>query len=121
MSILGAEIDAGTNVNLRLTNGSTAVELGEATAGPDGTFLASGVVPASFPIGYAELTAAADDLVWSTFVLIGERPEGPGGVSSGPPLDDQLVWLGILGIGLVVFVVAVVRFRRGQRGTSLGA
>lgn len=116
LSISGTELDPGAELVLRLVSGSTTVEVGRATVGDDRTMAATAAVPAGFPAGYAELTATdAAGTSWSTFILIGDRAEGPGATPSGGITpDQQTIAFLVLGLGLVVFVMAGVLYVRGR-------
>ena len=111
LAISGTELDPGADLVLRLVSGSTAVELGRATVRDDRTITAMATVPAAFPTGYAELTATdSAGTTWSTFVLIGERPEGPR-PETPLPVSNVLA-LGLLAVGLLLFAFAGYRYLR---------
>ncbi len=119
LSISGTDLDPGAELVLRLASGSTTVELGRTRVSDDRTFAASATVPAAFPPGYAELTATdAAGTAWSTFILIGDRAEGPdpaGPGAQGPEAStDSTFAVLLLAIGLVVFVVAGLAHLRGR-------
>jgi hypothetical protein len=121
VSVSGSDIEEGVQLVLRLTNGPTTAELGSVDVRLDGTFATSVVVPASFPIGYAELTATSPgETIWTTLVLIGKRAEGPG-QQAGAQLDEHLIWLAVLAVGLGIVALATLRYLRSglkHRGTE---
>ncbi len=120
LAISGTELDPGAELILRLVNGSTTAELGRATVADDRTFAATATVPVGFPTGYSELTATdPGGSTWSTFILIGDRPEGPRPDATSP--DEQTIALVALGLGIIVFLVAGASFLRGRvRPSSRG-
>ena len=118
ISVVGSELDPGAQVVLRLASGATTIELGQARVGADGSLEASATVPGSFPLGYAELTVTdQSNTVWTAFVLIGNRAGPAMDVTGGP--GDQAVWYGILGVGILIFILALVRYRQGRPSDSV--
>lgn len=113
--VSGSELTEGSEVILRLQSGTTIVELTRAQIDPDATLAATAMIPPSFPLGYAELTASDESgNVWSTIVLVGDRPEGPGDRPGGGAIDERTIWLLVLGGGLVIFVGAGLAYVRGR-------
>lgn len=74
--LIAADLGQNANVTLELAATDKKVLLGTVTAGPDGHFQATLTVPASFPDGYAELTATSDDgSIASEWVRVGAGPD----------------------------------------------
>jgi hypothetical protein len=117
LTISGSEI-SGRQVSLRLERGEMSVDMGSAAVGLEGTFEAIATVPATFPLGYAEITATDENgNVASVIILIGDRAEGPGAQPGGAtaPLDDRAIGLTLAAIGTLLFLIAgawYVRIRR---------
>jgi hypothetical protein len=112
MAVSGTEFDPGVELVLRLVNGSTTAELGRATVADDRTFAATSTVPTTFPTGYAELTATdPGGTTWSTYVLIGDRAEGPGAAAEPPDVANILA-LGLFAVGALLFAIAGYRYVR---------
>jgi hypothetical protein len=116
--LTGADLDEGPVV-MRLEVASRIAVVGDAVVAPDGTLQATLAVPADFPTGYATLDVEGEGATWSTVVLIGPRAEGPGG-ATGPSaaLDERALALGVMAVGAVIFIVALVTYYRKGRGTS---
>jgi hypothetical protein len=108
--ISGAELDPGAALTLHLVNGTTAAEVGRTTVADDRTFTSTVTVPPAFPLGYAELTATdPGGTTWSTFVLIGDRSEGP---AEREPIDERAIWVAVFAVGLVVVAGCLLLYRR---------
>lgn len=120
ITISGSELTDGSVVVVRLTGGPTIVELGRATVAADATLSTTATIPDTFPLGYAELTVRDQNgNEWSTYLLIGDRAEGPGAPSTASGMDERTLWLIVLGIGLIVFVAAAASsLRIGRRAPS---
>jgi hypothetical protein len=117
--ITGFDIDPGITLTLSLIAGARSAELGQIKVALDGTVESTAVVPADFPLGYAELHAASDgEGTWSTAVLIGPRAEGPRGVNTVADDPSRTIALIVAALGLVIFVGAgLLYLRSGRRGT----
>ena len=81
--VVVADVGAEASVSLRIEHEPTIAALGTIRAAPDGHIVANLVVPADFPVGYAQLFASVPyGITVSTWVLIGERtastPAPPG-------------------------------------------
>ena len=113
--LTGADLDEGPVV-LVLKVPSRAAHVGEGVVAPDGTLQATLAVPPDFPAGHATLEVVGEAGTWSTNVLIGPRAEGPG--SGTGPFDERLIALGVMAIGGLIFVVALARYLRRDRGAS---
>ena len=111
MPVTGDDLVPG-EVDLVLAAGRTTASLGTAVVAEDGSMRASVPVPATYPHGYAELTARGAGGSWSTIVLIGPRAEGPGVQAATPAVDTRLLGLLALVAGAVVFLVAGARYVR---------
>jgi hypothetical protein len=112
--ITGYDLDPAAYLAFKLTSGTSSIEVGMARVGDDGTIAKTATLPASFPLGYAQLLATSDGGgQWSTSVLVGERAEGPG---SQAAVDDgiagRLAGLVLLTLGVVIFSVAGLRYMR---------
>lgn len=105
-AVTGYDLDEGLSLALVLTSGATSVDLGAGRVAADGTLSAIVSIPASFPNGYAELTAtSADGGRWSTYVLVGQRAEGPEAVAEtarNAQVRSVALALGVLGTAVVV-------------------
>jgi hypothetical protein len=114
--ITGFDIDPGITLTVRLISGARSAPLGTITVAPDGTVESTGVVPADFPLGYAELHAASTgEGTWSTAVLVGPRAEGPNAADAGPDDPGQAIALALFALGLAIFAVASFVYLRGRR------
>jgi hypothetical protein len=114
-SIIGTDLDPGVDVTLLLRSGSTTAEIGRVTVAADRSIASTGVVPAGFPTGYAELMATASSgASWSTYILVGDRPEGPRPVGGGE-IGEQTLGLIALGIGLLLVAVGGLVLLLGRR------
>lgn len=75
-TVVAADLGENARVTVQLTSNDLVVPLGTTMAGPDGHFETSLVVPDSFPDGYAQLIAQADDGSRATvWVRVGEGPD----------------------------------------------
>jgi hypothetical protein len=130
--VLVIDFQPFAQVELELVADEQRVTLGTIPCEGDGHGEAQLVVPADFPIGYAELTAtdgAGNEAV--TLLYVGEAPDGMG--PPAPPerptfpadgarpaewwTDPSVIVLGLIVIGaLAAFVVMLVR--RPKRRTS---
>lgn len=112
LDISGTEFDPGAQLVIRLVSGTSSAELGTVTVADDRTLIVTAAVPAGFPTGYAELTATdSSGRTWSTFVLIGSRPEGQPG---GAQLDERAWWLAVLAGGVAIMSIALLQYRRAR-------
>jgi hypothetical protein len=104
--VTGYDLDEGISLTLVLTSGATSVDLGSGQVAPDGTLRAIVSLPVSFPNGYAELTATSTDGGrWSTYVLVGQRAEGPDAVAEAArtaPLTSVALALGVIAAAIIV-------------------
>ena len=118
MTVAGTGLDDSFGpLQLTLEAGGTRVSLGLTSAIAGGSMSASVVVPSDFPTGYALLTAATRDgsRTWSTYVLIGERAEGPDALGPGGAVVDlSAVGIAMIAIGLIVISAAGAWFLRGR-------
>lgn len=113
--VTGYDLDPGASLLLGLSTGSTSIALGTRAVAADGTLSTTVLLPPTFPTGYAELTAtSAEGGRWSTFVLVGERAEGPKppGGAGDAALNLQSIALIVMLVGLVIFVGAGLRYLR---------
>jgi hypothetical protein len=110
--VVAADLGENAVVALTLATGGRVMSIGTATAGPDGHFEATFVLPVSVGDGYAELVAeSADGSRASTWVRVGTAGAlGP--PPAGPGLD--LVDPSLLVAGAVLGVVALVLVARGK-------
>jgi hypothetical protein len=84
--IVASDLGANARVSFRIINGRSVVPLGSATAGRDGHFRATFVLPRTVADGYVQLVAnSSNGTGASTWVLVGERAESvlapPGGTA----------------------------------------
>lgn len=113
--VTGYDLDPGASLLVGLSTGSTSIALGTRAVAADGTLSTTVLLPPTFPTGYAELTAtSAEGGRWSTFVLVGERAEGPkpSGAASDATLNSQTIALIVMLVGLVIFAGAGLRYLR---------
>lgn len=116
MTVLGAGLEPGTALELRLSAGTTSAGLGLTIVAADGSVTVKSTVPAGFPPGYAEM-AAIDSAgrTWSSTVLIGPRAEGPAAIDGAGRLGDgAVIGLSMVGLGLLVLVIVGLRYLRGR-------
>jgi hypothetical protein len=112
--IVGSRLDENVEVGLRLVNGSDVADLGRAQVAADGSLSTVVRLPESFPNGYATLTvSAAGGDQWSVYMLVGERPEGPGAQPApGDGSTERNVAVVVLVLGLLVAAGAGLRYLR---------
>jgi hypothetical protein len=117
--VVGADLGQNAVVALRLGTGGRVVSLGTVTAGPDGHFEATVVIPESVGDGYAQLVAqGADGSVASTWVRVGTAgaPGQPLPGTAVQRLDPSLL---VAGAGfLVITAVLVARGRLRRAGQA---
>ena len=112
--VIAADVSPDSLISFRIEQDSLVIPLQSATAGPDGHFQTLLTLPASFPDGYSQLIASAEDgTTASTWILVGART-----ASTPPPpsatswlADPSVIVLGSLVLGAVL-VVAYVLLRR---------
>ena len=112
------DFEAAVNLRISVTRDATTLDLGDAVTDTDGHVTVVGVLPAAYPVGYAEVTAAGDDgshaSAWirvddSTYVSPAMAPNG------GPRLQGW-VWL-LAGAAITIASLgglAVVALRRNR-------
>jgi len=110
-TLIAADLGPSTQVTLELAAGVQKVSLGKVTTGPDGHFESTLTLPASFPVGYAQLTATSDDGSFaSAWVRVGTGPE----LATPPTADQGAQWLDaslvLIPAGAVVLFI-IWRFR----------
>jgi hypothetical protein len=109
--LIAADLGPSARVTLELAATDQKLSLGTVTTGPDGHFESTLTLPASFPVGYAELTATSDDGSFaSTWVRVGAGPE----VATPPTADQDAQWfdasLILIPVGAVILFI-IWRFR----------
>ena len=122
LTVTGFQLDPGERLSFRLIIKTTDLDLGTATVAADGSVEIKALVPIGTPVGYGEVAATnASGSTWSTVTLIGERPEGPA-ASSAPtssaidgPVDDRVIGLIMVALGVVLVVLAVAWWWTGRR------
>jgi hypothetical protein len=120
--VVAADMGSDAIVRFEISQDDLVVPLESATAGPDGHFQATLTLPASFPTGYAELFAIADDgSQASTWVLVGERTESTPGPPSQPNwwADPSVLVLALLLVG-AVGALAILLLRPKQPAKPVG-
>jgi hypothetical protein len=121
--LTGADLGEGALVTFQLKQEELVVPLGRITAGPDGHFESTLDLPASFPVGYAQLVGSSSDgSEASTWILVGERTEAtpPPPDGSGWGRGRTLIVLGLV-FGLLAAALGLVAMRSGsgvRRGSS---
>ena len=116
--VTGYGMDPGLEISFVVTQGSTSAPAGSAIAAADGTFTATLAVPAAFTSGYAELVGMGKDGGrWVASVLVGPEPSPPS-QEVVVPLQTRVPALVVLVVGLVIFVIAGLRYVLGQRRRS---
>jgi hypothetical protein len=102
--VIGADLTPNSTVSFAMLREGETTALDDSASGPDGHFNATLTLPASFPVGYAQLFATATDgTSTSTWVLVGARS------SSTPPAPGTpAVWADPSVLLLVVLVIGAV-------------
>jgi hypothetical protein len=118
--LTGADLGPDAVVEFQLEQEELVVPLGEIAAGPDGHLEGTFAVPATFPLGYAELVASSSDgSEASVWILVGERneatPPPPGGGSSGRRTTVIALALVVAAAGAALALMAL-GFGRRNRG-----
>ena len=110
--ITGYDLDPGAVITLDLSSGGQSAALGSATVAADGSFASTATLPATFNRGYAELAATSSEGGrWVATVLVGAPSTVPH-AAPGASAEDRLLWVGLLLVGLALFVVAGLRYLR---------
>jgi hypothetical protein len=118
-TVLGSQLDAGASVKFWLVTETSAWPLGDAGVAQDGTLSATFDVPSDIPPGDAWLygkTAAGGSL--ELYLHVGPRSVSPDATASAfdvrTLIDERMIGLALLGVGLVVFLGAGGVYLRGR-------
>jgi hypothetical protein len=124
--VFAADMGPSVSVSFSLIHDQRVARLGTVTAGADGHFETTLVLPTDFPDGYAQLVASGSDgLDAATWILVGDgvaEAAAPPGATSGSDWwrdPSVLVLALILGASGLALAVAVVRSTR-NRGLTTG-
>jgi hypothetical protein len=93
--VIGSDVGSDANVTLSMVTAERIADLGTLTAGPDGHFDTTVVLPNDYPVGPAQLVAASDDGSKATLdLLIGQRRTPLAEQSTQVPWwQDPSMWL----------------------------
>ena len=113
------DFEAAVNLRMSVTRDATTLDLGDAVTDADGHATVVGVLPGSYPFGYAEVTAAGDDGSRAgTWIRVGDSTyvspvdASRGGVKLGPE-----VWL-LAGAAIAITVLGGLAFVAARRNRS---
>lgn len=115
-TLIAADLGPSAQVTLELAASDQKVSLGTVTTGPDGHFEATLTLPASFPVGYAYLTATSDEGSFaSAWVRVGLGPE----LATPPTADQGAQWFdaSLILIPVAAAVLFILWRLQGRRGT----
>jgi hypothetical protein len=115
--LLASSIEADVDVPVTVVTGSSTFDLGNVRVSSDGQIDTMLMLPATVPLGYAELHLAQPTQGdAATIFLVGPREDGVASTGARTPLDTQagalLLFVGTLaGIAVVAFLL----LRGGRR------
>jgi hypothetical protein len=108
-SVMVADIGEDAPVDFEIVMDARSETLGRTRAAPDGHLMTDLVLPADFPVGYAQLFATVQDVTsTSTWVLVGERTADTPAAAPAPAPTAAQWWTDPSVLVLGSFVVGAV-------------